>query len=170
MAEELVRVPRSILEAIRRRGADPEAFVLDAVYEALRLDPEEELRARIDIAQHMLRRAREELERGDPVQASEKLYKATEEAIKVLACLEGLEECEKARREGGWWSRLLARAARKLARKHGSFILDAWSQAFDLHVHGFHEHSYSVEDVEETLPLVEKIVTYAAGLLRRRRA
>ena len=58
----------------------------------------EELETRMEIAEYMLRRAREELEQGDPVQASEKLYKAVEECIKVLACLEDLEEC---RREAG---------------------------------------------------------------------
>jgi len=44
----------------------------------------------------MLRRAWEELERGDPVQASEKLYKAAEECIKILACLENLDEYRRA--------------------------------------------------------------------------
>ena len=69
------------------------------------------------IAEYMLERAREELKRGNPIQASEKLYKAVEECIKTLACLEGLEECERARREGQWWTKLLSRAASKLARK-----------------------------------------------------
>ena len=70
------------MEAIRRRGFDLESFVLEAVERMLELDPCEEVEARLEIAKCMLRRGREELEKGDPVQASEKLYKAAEESIK----------------------------------------------------------------------------------------
>ena len=87
------------MEAIRRRGFDLESFVLEAVERMLELDPREEVEARLEIAKYMLRRGREELEKGDPVQASEKLYKAAEECIKILACVEGLEECRRAREE-----------------------------------------------------------------------
>ena len=63
---------------------------------SLNLDPEEELETRLEIAKHMVQRAKEELERGDAVQASEKLYKAVGECIKVLACLHDIEECKRA--------------------------------------------------------------------------
>lgn len=161
-----VVIPRELAEAVRRRGLDLESFVIEAVEAALQLDPDEELRARLSVAEHMLARAREELRRGDPVQASEKLYKAVEECIKVLACLEGLEECAVARREGRWWTRLLSRAARRLARALGEpLILEAWGQAYDLHVHGFHEHALDVEDVEQGLPAAERLVSYVRGRL-----
>ena len=164
-----ISVPRAIIEAIQKRGHDPESFMLEAVTEKLSSDPREEYQARIAIAEHMLERAREELDRGDPVQASEKLYKAVEECIKVLACLEALEECRRAREEGGWWSRLLARAARRLSRRLSEkLILEAWSQAFDLHVHGFHEHSLGVEDVRETLPVVERLVEYTKHVFKEK--
>ena len=144
-----------------------ESFVVEAVESLLGLDPGEEPEARLAVAEHMLRRAGGELEKGDPVQAGEKLYKAAGECVKVLACLEGLEECSRARREGGWWTRLLARAARRLARMLGEpLILDAWSQGYDLHVHGFHEHALSVEDVAETVPVVERLVAYTRERLR----
>lgn len=117
----------------------------------------------------MLRRGREELKKGDPIQASEKLYKAVEECIKILACLEGLEECSQARREGGWWTKLLSRAARRLARRlNKPLILEAWSQGYDLHVHGFHEHALTAEDVAETLPAVGELVTYTRNTLKSR--
>ena len=156
-----VAIPRSLLEAIRRRGLDPETFILEAIAEKLSRDPREEPWARLAVAEHMLKRAREELERGDPVQASEKLYKAVEECIKTLACLEGLDECAKAQEEDRWWTRLLARAARRLHRRLGEeLILEAWSQGYDLHIHGFHEHALAVEDVKDSLPVVEKLVDY----------
>ncbi len=80
---------------------DVEAIIIEAVQRSLNLDPEEELETRLEIAKHMVQRAKEELERGDAVQASEKLYKAVEECIKVLACLHDIEECKRAREEAG---------------------------------------------------------------------
>ncbi len=156
-----VRIPESLAKRVAEKGVDPEAFIIDAVERALNLDPHEELEVRLDIAKYMVKRAREELEKGDAVQASEKLYKAVEECIKVLACLEGLEECRRAREEGGWWTRLLARAAARLSRMLGEeLIVRAWSYAYDLHVHGFHEHTYSVEDVKPRVRVVEELLEY----------
>ena len=163
-----VTIPEKLAKAIRSRGLDVEAFVLEAIERSLELDPREELEARLAIAEYMLERAREELERGDPVQASEKLYKAVEECIKTLACLEGLEECGEARREGQWWTKLLSRAARKLARKlNEPIILEAWKSAYDLHIHGFHEHALGIEEVKEDLPVVEKLVRYTKRRLEK---
>jgi len=156
-----ITVPKVLLDAIRRRGLGPEALILEAIAERLSRDPREEPCARLAAAEHMLRRAREELKQDDPVQASEKLYKAVEGCIRILACLEGLDECTKAREEGRWWTRLLARAARQLRRRLGeNIVLEAWSQGYDLHVHGFHEHALSVKDVEVSLPIIEKLVDY----------
>jgi len=60
----LVKLPRALAEAIRERGLDPESFVLEAVTERLYRDPEEGLEARLEVARHMLERAREELSGG----------------------------------------------------------------------------------------------------------
>ncbi len=162
-------MPKELAEAIRKRGYDLETFVLEAIERSLELDPSEEIVTRLEIAKHMLKRAREELDRGDAVQASEKLYKAVEECIKVLACIENLEECKKAREEGVWWTKLLSKAARKLSRALGNeLILEAWSQGYDLHIHGFHEHSLELEEVRESLPSIEKLVSYVEELVKRR--
>ncbi|AEM39062.1 PaREP1 family protein [Pyrolobus fumarii 1A] len=166
----IVAIPRRLVDAIRRRGhVDVESFVLEAVERALDLDPEEELETRVAVAEHMLRRARDVLEKGDAVQASEKLYKAVEECIKVLACLEGLEECRRAREEGQWWTKLLSRAARKLSvRLNEPLVLEAWGHAYDLHVHGFHEHALDAENVARSVPVVEKLVSYTKRILGER--
>jgi len=156
-----IEVPKGLVEAIRKRGLDLESFILEAIERMLELDPNEEIEARLEIAEHMLKRAHEELEKGDAIQASEKLYKAVEECIKILACLKNLEECRRAREERSWWSRLLSKAARKLTLHLGeSIILEAWSQGYDLHVHGFHEHSLNVDEVRESLPTIEKLMNY----------
>jgi len=161
-----VEIPRSLVEAIRRRGFDLESFVLEAVERMLELDPRE---ARLEIAKYMLRRGREELEKGDPVQASEKLYKAAEECIKILACVEGLEECRRAREERGWWSKLLSKAARRLALRLGEnlVLVVAWLNAYDLHVHGFHEHCLGVDEVRGSLPAIEELVSYTEERIKQ---
>jgi len=165
----IIGIPKGLAEAVRRRGLDLESFVIEAIERALKLDLHEEVVTRLEIARHMLRRAREELSKGDAVQASEKLYKAVEECIKVLVCLEGLEECRRARDEGGWWTRLLSKVARRLSLRLGEgLILEAWSQGYDLHVHGFHEHGLGVEEVRESLPVVERFVNYVENVLRDR--
>jgi hypothetical protein len=104
------------------------------------------------------------------VQASEKLYKAVEECIKILAEKQRLPEYEEARREGRWWSKLLARAAGRLARDLGrKEIKDAWARAFNLHTWGFHERALCrgggkpspvLEDAEQDIPYVEWLVNY----------
>jgi hypothetical protein len=55
------------------------------------------------------------VEQGDPVQASEKLYKAAEEAVKVLARRFALPEHEEAEGKGRWTAILLSSAVRSLS-------------------------------------------------------
>jgi len=111
--------------------------------------------------EQFLAEGRRYVNKGDPVQASEKLYKAVEECIKVLAEKQRLPEYEEARREGRWWSKLLARAAGRLARDLGrKEIKDAWARAFNLHTWGFHERALLVEDAEQDIPYVEWLVNY----------
>jgi hypothetical protein len=53
-----------------------------------------------DSIERFLAEGRGYVEKGDPVQASEKIYKAVEECIKALAEKQRLPEFEEARREG----------------------------------------------------------------------
>ena len=105
--------------------------------------------------------SKEYIAKGDPIQASEKLYKATEECIKVLAERHKLSEYGKAERDGRWRSYLLAQAAGKLAddlkRKE---IEDVWARAFNIHVWGFHEGKFGVEEIKRNVPYVEWLVDY----------
>ena len=98
---------------------------------------------------------------NDTMQASEKLFKATEESIKFLTVFNKLDEYEEARKSGEWWLRLLSRASDTLAhKKKKKFISEAWQQAYLAHRFGFHENDYSKEKVEEVIPVVEKLVDY----------
>ena len=157
-----ITIPRELAEAIRRRGYDLESFVIEAVEAALELDPGEEPVTRLAVAEHMLARAREELGRRDPVQASEKLYKAAEEAVKALAIRYGLRGVlDRVRARGRWTVTDLSKAATGLAERVGSWLLDAWDHAWTLHVRGFHEARLDSEDVRARLPHIERLVEYA---------
>ena len=104
------------------------------------------------------------LDEGDTVQASEKLYKAVEEGIKLLARKQNLPEYEQAEKDGRWQSKLLVRAAGRLARDlERREIRDAWLRAFHLHVWGFHECALGIEDIRQDLPSIRWLVNYAKG-------
>lgn len=81
----VIRVPRRVADEARRRGLDVESLAIDSVIEKLELDPREEAVIHVELAERFLNEARERIDRGDPVQASEKLYKVAEECIKALA-------------------------------------------------------------------------------------
>jgi len=99
--------------------------------------------------------------RGDAIQASEKLYKAVEECIKVLAESHKLAEYEEAEKDGRRRTYLLGEAAGKLAHDlNERMIQEAWAMAFEVHVWGFHEGKYRVEKVEACVPYVEWLVNF----------
>jgi hypothetical protein len=105
----------------------------------------------------------------DPVQASEKLYKAAEEAVKALAVALDLEQARIAAKEGGWWTRLLNRAAEAVAERLGLEELALWwKAAYYLHVEGFHEARLNGEDVKRNYRYVEALVTTAEKILKGR--
>jgi hypothetical protein len=106
-------------------------------------------------------RVKEYIAKGDATQASEKLYKAVKECIKVLALRYKLPENEKAQKDGRWVGYISRRAARRLAQDLGrKEIKDAWARAFDIHVWGFHEGKYEVEDIEQSIPYAEWLVDF----------
>ena len=105
--------------------------------------------------------SKEYITKGDAIQASEKLYKAVEECIKVLVQRHKLPEYEEAEKDGRWRSYLLGQAARRLAKDlRAREIGEAWAKAFEIHVWGFHEGKYGVEDIEQDIPYVEWLVNF----------
>jgi len=47
-------------------------------------------------------------------------------------------------------------------------IEQAWAIAYDIHVWGFHEAKYNIEDIEEDVEYAEWIVKYTREALRRK--
>ncbi len=120
----------------------------------------------LSLALRYLEEGRTQIEK-DPVQASEKLYKAAEEAVKALATGLDLEQARIAAKYGVWWTRLLNRAAEDAAEKLGieEFAL-WWKAAYYLHVEGFHEARLDSEDVKRNYRYIEALVTTAEKILK----
>ncbi|BFH72298.1 PaREP1 family protein [Sulfurisphaera javensis] len=74
--------------------------------------------------------ADELLEKGDLIQASEKYYKAAEEAIKILTITLELQSIiEKVKNEKEWSLEVLNEASFELTNILGDFVLEAWKSA-----------------------------------------
>jgi hypothetical protein len=151
------RIPERIAGEIERRSLS----VVDSPAFSLGLDPGIAAEARIELAGKYLAEAEESLAKGDAVQASEKLYKVVEECIKALAELYDTPEHREAAREGMWWAQLLGKAARRLARGLNEPRIEyAWALAYDVHVWGFNEAKYTVEDVRGDLEHTSWLLNY----------
>ena len=149
-------LPESLLEEAFRRGVD----VVDLLSKALGVDPPRRASAHLELAKRFLEEGTALAER-DPVQASEKLYKAAEEAVKALAVALGLEEAQKAEEQGRWTATLLFTAVDKIARETGRDFKLWWGRAWFLHVEGFHEARLTAEQVKDDIEYVRYIVEMA---------
>ena len=117
---------------------------------------------RLALAERFVQEARALREKGDSIQASEKLYKAAEGCVKAMAEALGLEEATEARQRGRWTLRLLDNAAARLAEKTGRReIHDDWLHAYFLHVEGFHEARLGVEQVGRRSRYIEELLEIA---------
>jgi hypothetical protein len=142
--------------------------VIRALTEVAGLDPEETASVRVELAEKSLEEAKEFIAKRDIIQASEKLYKAVEECIKALSEKFRLPQLDIASRRGRWDTWLLGQAATDLSKiLKEERISYAWSKAYEIHVWGFHEAKYRIEDVESATPIIEWLVNYIKDMLTR---
>ena len=120
----------------------------------------------LEVASRMFEEAKEYIEKEDAVQTSEKLYKASEEALKVLAARFGLPEYDEAEKRGRWSAVLLDRAARRLSEIISPEIKNFWMHAWFLHVEGFHEARLRIEDVKFRVNFIEELIKLAEEGMR----
>ena len=90
------------------------------------------------------------LSKGDVVQASEKYYKAAEEAIKLLSIRKNLNILKIVESQKRWTSSILFEAAKNLG------VYEIWHSAWYLHVFGFHEMILDKNDVEKISMRIKK--------------
>jgi hypothetical protein len=119
----------------------------------------------IDLALRYLEEGRLFIDR-DPVQASEKLYKAAEEAVKALATRFGLGDIlKRVEGRGRWTVTEFEKAVSRISEKLGEWFDAAWDAANYLHVWGFHEAKLDLEDVRKRLPRIERAVSEARRVI-----
>ena len=99
------------------------------------------------------------IELGNSVQASEKLYKAAEEAVKSLSQAYANGVWKKVQEEGRWTSPLLFRAVTEIARNlKNEEIRRYWNAAWTVQVEGFHEGRLDMDYVKEEVKDIKKLV------------
>lgn len=141
-----IYIPEKLAKELERRGLS----VVDIVASALDLDLETVIEARLELAEEYLREVEDYIGKGDVVQASEKLYKAVEECVKALAQRYTTSEHQAALKEGRWWTQLLGKVARRRSKMLREPKIEyTWAVAYDVHVWGFHEAKYDVEDLKD---------------------
>ncbi|BDC17761.1 PaREP1 family protein [Acidianus sp. HS-5] len=86
----------------------------------------------IPLSETYLKEADEFLAKGDTVQASEKYYKAAEEALKLLMIKNNVNVLKEAEEKGKWDLNLLNEAVDELAKIYGEEIIADWAAAVSL--------------------------------------
>ena len=161
-----LKLPEVIVKHIKELSIDVESKLIDLILQGLNLDPKEEVIAHFELAEKFLEDGRE-LVSKDPIQASEKLYKATEECIKALAIHLELEDIVKKVGERGRWTVTeLEKAVEAISDRVGEWFRETWDGAWLLHVLGFHEAKLDSEAVKRRLPYVVKIVEETKKIVR----
>jgi hypothetical protein len=121
----------------------------------------------LELAERFLVEGRELIDK-DPVQASEKLYKAAEEAVKAIVTALNLDEVRNALEKGRWIVSLLNDAVYTISEKLGvKEVMDWWDSAYRLHVDGFHEARLRSIDVAKRYGHVEALVSLAKMVVEK---
>jgi hypothetical protein len=151
-------LPYDIFKLAETSSSTPtEAGTMPEVGQVL---PEED---RVSLAEQCLQRARDYLMLNDPMQASEKLYKAAEESIKYLAENYQVPQLERAKQATTWWTHLLTQAAETLSRDQrlDKEIAKSWEAAIFVHIQGFHENALDTQSVQDRVPVIQHLVEKA---------
>ncbi len=122
--------------------------------------------ASLSLAIKFLNEGKKYVELNDPVQASEKLYKASEEAVKALASVAARDVYEEALKRGKWTVKLLYDAVSELSMKVYVNILHWWDDAWVLHVEGFHEARLTIDHVKDRLKSIDKLIETSMKVIK----
>ena len=149
-------IARELEEKARRAGVSVDEYLFDLVLRSD--DPGAGARKYLEGARELLRQAREELERGDLRQASEKVWGACALAIKAHALARKGVRLESHKE--------LWVYKNEVARELGDWVRSVFRQADSMH-RNFYEGLATREDVEDALREVEKLVESVGSALGR---
>jgi sulfatase maturation enzyme AslB (radical SAM superfamily) len=104
----------------------------------------------------------------DSAQASEKLYKAAEEIVKMLTMYFNLSDVlENVKKRGRWTVAELERAVEAISERFGEWFISVWDIAWALHVWGFHEAKLDSKAVKVRLPYLERMILETQKLVEK---
>jgi len=127
-----------IPEEVIKKAEEKGINVTDLILmELSKKNPSEAIKIRLDLAKKYMAEAEEYLKKGDAVQASEKAYKVAEEG----------------------------ESASILSEKLGDWVLEGWSNAYFLHVWGFHEGKLKVEYVSRYINPIKRMLEEAEKII-----
>ncbi len=144
-----VKLREKIEEESRKLGVSDEEFVVEALFEYLRIDPESKTDVHLALSNKYLKESEELVGRGDYVQASEKAWGAASQMVKALATKEGKEL-----RSHGELHKYVLEIVKKIGDQE---IRRFWQVATSLH-QNFYENWLPDEIVRESIQDVKKFV------------
>ena len=161
-------IPRRVAEEPKMRNLDPEPPVEHFLASLLEPDPQAAAESHLELAVRYLEEGRKLVD-TDPVQASEKIYKAAEEVVKALTIHFNLKDIlEDVEKSGRWSVGKLEKAVLSISDKVGDWFRSSWDTAWALHVWGFHEAKFDAEDVRRRLPSIDRMVTEAQRIIEKK--
>ena len=161
-------IPRRAAEETKRRNLDPEPPADNFLASLLGSDPQIATEPHLELAVRYLEEGRGLID-TDPAQASEKLYKAAEEAVKALTIHFNLKDIlEDVEKSGTWSLGKLEKAVLSISDKVGDWFRSSWDTAWVLHVWGLHEAKFDAEDFRRRLPSINRIVTEAQRIIEKK--
>lgn len=83
LASIQIFISKRLVEELEKWGYVIEDVLLDSLSKVLNLDPEIIAESHLELAERYLKEGKDLIDK-DPIQASEKLYKAAEECVKAL--------------------------------------------------------------------------------------
>ena len=165
-----ITIPKKIIDKAKELKIDVESIAIEAILRELKLNPNEEAEAHLELAKKYMDEAKIYMEKGDAIQSSEKFYKVVEECIKTIAQQLNIPEVAKAKKYGRWFTWLLDKAARRIARELNEYrVKSVWDAAYSLHIWGFHESKLNINDIKIDTPHIEWLLKYTEKLIKRHR-
>jgi len=163
-----ISIPRRLFDEITKKGIDIESYIIDLLTKMFNLDPTVSVESHLELSMKYLNEGKSLIDK-DPIQASEKLYKAAEEVVKALTIYFNLSDImEKVNERKRWTVTEMDKASRLISEKLGKWFRSSWDTAWALHVWGFHEAKLDSESVRDRFPDIEKMVIEAQKVVKKK--
>ena len=151
------KLKERIEEESEKLGISEEEFIVEALSEYLKIDPEYRIEVHLALSEKYLKEAEEFLEKGDCVQTSEKVWGAASQIVKALAAKKG-----KALRSHRELHGFVSEIRRELKDPEISTL---WLSANSMH-QNFYENWLPEETVKDGMENVRKFVKRMKELIK----